>query len=601
MRGNGPEKSAPMHEIRGLADDVSLRAIADAVPQIIWSALPDGWIDWYNERWYAYTGQTADEAAGWGWQAVHHPDDLPEVMRAWPASIASGEPFEMEFRLRRADGAFRMFLTRATPQRDAGGQIVRWYGSNTDIEDEYRARLRDQFFSRLGAELAGALSLEQTLRVVTRLVVPQLADWALVNLIDEHGTSRLAAAYHPDDELRAMLEALRGEPYAAPTSQVGTVEVLRTGKPILYELVDEEDARGATTPPFYAAFRRIGFQSTLIVPLFSAGRVVGTLHAVMSKGGRTLSAADVPVFEELGRRITPAIGNATAYERERRVATTFQRAALVVVDARGSRTSVRRDLSGGDARSDGRRRLVRRVPASRRPRDDLDRRRRRQRARRGGRDGERAAEHSYRRADQPAARRRAQCRRPHRARDGRRAVRHRVRRRYRPHLVRAHLLERGASAGVFAERRRRGAVARRRRAAARAAPPLGRRRHDDRRPARLGAALLHRRLDRVRPRSARGGARRVRCAARRIGQRRAVGLRAHRARPPRARRRCDPGRDVREADDRDRRRAPRVALGVRLGRRGGRAPRRATTTRCACVPPACAATKCRARSSRSAN
>jgi PAS domain S-box-containing protein len=317
-----------MHEFRGLADDLSLRAIADAVPQIMWSALPDGWIDWYNQRWYAYTGQTAEEAAGWGWQAVHHADDLPEVMRAWQASIASGEPFEMEFRLRRADGTFRMFLTRATPLRDADGQIVRWYGSNTDIEDEYGARVREQFFSRLGTELAGALSLEQTLRVVTRLIVPQLADWALVNLIDEHGTSRLAAAYHLDDESRAMLEALRGETYAAATSRIGTAEVLRTGKPIVFESVPDELARSATTAPFYEVFRRIGFQSTVIVPLFSAGRIVGTLHAVTQKGGRTFAASDVPVFEELGRRITPAIGNATAYERERRVATTFQRAAL---------------------------------------------------------------------------------------------------------------------------------------------------------------------------------------------------------------------------------------------------------------------------------
>ncbi|HEY6237459.1 MAG TPA: PAS domain-containing protein, partial [Candidatus Elarobacter sp.] len=173
-----------IHDSKMLAakDSASFRVIADAVPQMMWSALPDGWIDWYNARWYDYTGQTPDEAAGWGWQAVHHPDDLPGVMRAWPETIASGEPFEMEFRLRRADGVFRWFLTRAMPVRDAGGAIVRWYGSNTDIDAEYGARARERFFSRLGAELSGALSLEQTLRVVTRGVVPEFADWAVVNL-----------------------------------------------------------------------------------------------------------------------------------------------------------------------------------------------------------------------------------------------------------------------------------------------------------------------------------------------------------------------------------------------------------------------------------
>jgi PAS domain S-box-containing protein len=318
-------------DFRRLADDLdelSFRAIADSVPQMMWSALPDGWIDWYNAQWYRYTGQTPDEAAGWGWEAVHHPDDLPEVSRAWRASIASGEPFEMEFRLRRADGMFRMFLTRATALRDAAGRIVRWYGSNTDVDGEHRARVRDRFFSRLGAELSGALSLEQTLRVVTRRVVPEFADWAMVNLIDEHGAARLAAAYHPDDEHRALLESLRGEAYVNPRSQFGTIEVLRTEKPVVYESISREAVAAKTTAPFFAAFERIGFVSTLIVPLFSAGRIVGTLHAVMQDEARTFSGADVPFFEELGRRIAPAIGNATAYERERRVATTFQRAAL---------------------------------------------------------------------------------------------------------------------------------------------------------------------------------------------------------------------------------------------------------------------------------
>jgi PAS domain S-box-containing protein len=310
-------------------DTASFRTIADAVPQMMWSALPDGWIDWYNARWYEYTGQTAEEAAGWGWQAVHHPDDLPAVMRAWPGSIASGEPFEMEFRLRGADGRFRWFLTRAIPLRDQAGTIVRWYGSNTDIHAEHRARVRERFFSQLGAELSGALSLEQTLRVVTRSIVPEFADWALVNLIDDRNDVRLAAAYHGDPEKRAWLQTQRGQSYGSPTSRAGTARVIRTGKPQVYEAVPNALLHETIDAPFRADFERIGFDSALLVPLFFAGKVVGTLNAVMHGSGRSYSASDVPFFEELGRRIAPAIGNATAYERERRVATTFQEAALV--------------------------------------------------------------------------------------------------------------------------------------------------------------------------------------------------------------------------------------------------------------------------------
>ena len=313
----------------GAKDTASFRAIADAVPQMMWSALPDGWIDWYNARWYEYTGQTAEAAAGWGWQAVHHPEDLPGVMHAWPGSIASGEPFEMEFRLRGADGRFRWFLTRAIPLRDERGAIVRWYGSNTDIDAEHGARVRERFFSHLGAELSGALSLEQTLRVVTSSIVPEFADWALVNLIDDRGSVLLAAAYHSDPEKRALLQTLRGHVYGSRAAVAGSAHVIRTGKPQVLETVPRSHVRETIDAALRTDFERIGFDSALVVPLFVAGKVVGTLNAVMHGSGRSYAASDVSFFEELGRRIAPAIGNATVYERERRVATTFQEAALV--------------------------------------------------------------------------------------------------------------------------------------------------------------------------------------------------------------------------------------------------------------------------------
>jgi PAS domain S-box-containing protein len=308
---------------------LDFRRLADDGPQMLWSALPDGAIDWYNARWYEYTGQTREAAAGWGWQAVPHPDDLPGVTKAWRGSIASAEPFEMELRLRGVDGAFRWFLTRAIPVRDEHGTIVRWYGSNTDIDAEHGARVRERFFSRLGAELSGALSLEQTLRVVTRSVVPEFADWALVNLIDEHDELRLAAAYHRNEREREMLEALRGVSYTNPAARMGTAQVVRTAKPVVHETLTAALVHETVDPAFHRTFARIASESVLIVPLFSAGKVVGTLNAIVGGSGRAFSAADVPFFEELGRRIAPAIGNATAYERERRVASTFQEAALV--------------------------------------------------------------------------------------------------------------------------------------------------------------------------------------------------------------------------------------------------------------------------------
>ena len=118
--------------------------LAEAIPVIVWSADRSGAIDWYNHGWFDYTGQTPQEAAGWGWQAVHHPDDLAEVMLRWPDSIATGKPFEMEFRLKGRDGEFRWFLTRVLPQTDDAGAVVRWYGSNIDIHSQKTALQRSQ-------------------------------------------------------------------------------------------------------------------------------------------------------------------------------------------------------------------------------------------------------------------------------------------------------------------------------------------------------------------------------------------------------------------------------------------------------------------------
>ena len=111
------------------------RNLANAIPQLCWMANADGWIFWYNQRWYQYTGTTPEQMEGWGWQSVHDPEALPKVMERWKASLVREEPFDMIFPLRGADGVFRPFLTRIVPIKDAEGKVVRWFGTNTDVTD----------------------------------------------------------------------------------------------------------------------------------------------------------------------------------------------------------------------------------------------------------------------------------------------------------------------------------------------------------------------------------------------------------------------------------------------------------------------------------
>src|SRR5665647_1008424 len=111
------------------------RTLANAIPQLCWTANADGWIFWYNQRWYDFTGKTPREMEGWGWQSVHDPEMLPVFLEGWKNAIAAGIPFEMVFPLRAAGGTFHPFLTRVMPVRDPTGKVV-WFGTNTDITEQ---------------------------------------------------------------------------------------------------------------------------------------------------------------------------------------------------------------------------------------------------------------------------------------------------------------------------------------------------------------------------------------------------------------------------------------------------------------------------------
>jgi PAS domain S-box-containing protein len=118
--------------------------LADSIPQLAWMAQPDGWIFWYNKRWYDYTGTTLDDMVGWGWRKVHHPDHVDRVVARIQRSWQTGEPWEDTFPLRARDGTWRWFLSRALPVHDEEGQVVRWFGTNTDITDLREAEERQK-------------------------------------------------------------------------------------------------------------------------------------------------------------------------------------------------------------------------------------------------------------------------------------------------------------------------------------------------------------------------------------------------------------------------------------------------------------------------
>jgi len=165
------------------------QALANGIPQLVWMAGPDGHIFWYNQRWYDYTGTTLEQMQGWDWQSVHDPEMLPKVLERWNGSIARGEPFDMEFPLRGADGRFRTFLTRVMPFRDADGRVTRWFGTNTDISEqkESQRQLEEQAaeLARLAMQLANSRQELETQSLMLRSVLDSMTEGLVA--ADEQG------------------------------------------------------------------------------------------------------------------------------------------------------------------------------------------------------------------------------------------------------------------------------------------------------------------------------------------------------------------------------------------------------------------------------
>jgi PAS domain S-box-containing protein len=135
------------------AAERNLTQVINTIPSLSWSARPDGTAEFFNEHYLDYVGLSAEQAAGWGWMAAVHPDDLNGLQITWQRIMSAGEPGEAEARLRRVDGEYRWFLFRANPARDQTGSIARWYGTNTDIDDRKRAEAqRDHTIAELQAQ-----------------------------------------------------------------------------------------------------------------------------------------------------------------------------------------------------------------------------------------------------------------------------------------------------------------------------------------------------------------------------------------------------------------------------------------------------------------
>ncbi len=305
----------------GANQEPGFRALADLMPQLVWSTTPDGYHDYFNSRWYEYTGMPRGGEQGWNWKSLLHPEDHERAVAVWARSLETGAPYEIEYRLRHAaDGAYRWFLGRALPSRDEGGRIRRWFGTCTDIDDARRDAAAASVLAEVGAALVATLDVGEVVRAVSRLAVPSLADWCVVDVCDHDG-SHERSLHHADPAKIALAAELIARYPEDPGAPTGAPAVMRTGVPELAVIADDLGPL-ARDAEHLRLLQALGLRSYAIVPIFvddasraPQRRVIGTITLVSAEAGGHLGVLEQRTAEELARRVATAVDRARQFEK----------------------------------------------------------------------------------------------------------------------------------------------------------------------------------------------------------------------------------------------------------------------------------------------
>jgi PAS domain S-box-containing protein len=314
---------APNGTVRGLVAVVSditevkqlentRNVVTEQMPQIVWVSSKSGSINYMNQRWYEFTGfdrNLTDISSGW--ERALHSDDLPDVLRTWTESLTHSTQWECEYRMRRQDGEYRWFLGRCQPVINDRGEITEWLGTATDIHDKRRAEDQLRFMAEATHILFASLDYETTLRNVAELMVPKLADWFRIDLVDKNTNFQHLTLLHRNPEMMELgLEVnrrLNSDPSESP--------VMKTGESQLTPVItDEMLVAGLGHDEWLLnAYRKLNLTSSLSVALKSRGRILGSLALVYSESGRHYTQDDVKMAEELARYIAVAVDNAQLF------------------------------------------------------------------------------------------------------------------------------------------------------------------------------------------------------------------------------------------------------------------------------------------------
>lgn len=297
------------------ASEEKFKTLAEAMPQMAFIAGRDGEITYYNQRWYEYVnGMEGTE--GWGWKDkdILHPDDLQRTIDRWTASLQTGEDYEIEYRIRRFDDRYRWHLGRAVAVHDKTGEISYWIGTNTDIHEQKRQEQTQAFLLQAAKELASSLDYKKTLETITKLCVPEVADWCSVELLNDNGEFEQVAIAHIDPSKVEMAKEFRARNPVRAEDPTGVPEVVRTCKAEFYPYIDNALLEAVVDDPVtLQLLKDLHLRSSITAPISVKGEPKGAITFISSESGTYYTEADLQMAEELASRISLAMTNSVVY------------------------------------------------------------------------------------------------------------------------------------------------------------------------------------------------------------------------------------------------------------------------------------------------
>ncbi|HEV7180796.1 MAG TPA: SpoIIE family protein phosphatase [Candidatus Baltobacteraceae bacterium] len=297
---------------------VEFRALAESMPQLVWTATPSGEMVYFNRMWQHYTGLTIEQTREAGQRGVVHPDDLQRTLDLWQRAVGLREPFEVEYRLRNAaDLTYRWFLAHAVPVFNEAGEVLRWVGTATDIDAHRRSDDNLRFVLDASMELGNVRDRTAICERLAAIAIEHFADGCII-VMKDGAALRAPAIAHRDPERIPYVEAYRDRFSVDPNGDAALA--IRTNSSVLTPSAGDGSREAAAGEPEHLdVLQSLRLYSVMAVPLSPPGGApLGAAVLFSSESQRRYDRRDLEVAELVGRRAGAALQNARAFEDERR-------------------------------------------------------------------------------------------------------------------------------------------------------------------------------------------------------------------------------------------------------------------------------------------